>query len=59
MSVILCFELASIALACVNPRYLQFAVIAQVDGVLSYLGFESGIIMGLLPAALGNTFLVF
>jgi hypothetical protein len=27
--------------------------------VLSYLGFESGIIMGLLPAALGNTFLVF
>lgn len=27
--------------------------------MLSYLGFESGIIMGLLPAALGNTFLVF
>ncbi|WP_247460676.1 hypothetical protein [Bradyrhizobium sp. 62] len=53
------FELASIALACINPRYLPFAVIAQVDGVLSYLGFESGIIMGLLPAALGNTFLVF
>ncbi|MET4450328.1 hypothetical protein ABIB10_000397 [Bradyrhizobium sp. RT3b] len=53
------FELASIALACINPRYLPFAVIAQVDGVLSYLGFESGIIMGLLPAALGNTFLEF
>lgn len=46
-------------LACINPRYLPFAVIAQVDSVLSYLGFESGIIMGLLPAALGNTFLVF
>ena len=46
------FELMSIALACLNPRYLPFAVIAQVDGVLSYLGFESGIIMGLLPAAL-------
>jgi Gpi18-like mannosyltransferase len=53
------FELASIALACLNPRYLPFAVIAQVDGVLSYLGFERGTIMGLLPAALCNTFLGF
>lgn len=52
------FELASIALACVNLRYLAFAVIAQVDGVLSYLAFESEIVMGLLPAALCNTFLV-
>jgi Gpi18-like mannosyltransferase len=51
------FELASIALACLNPRYLPFAVIAQVDGVLSYLGFERGIVMGLLPAAIGNTLL--
>jgi Gpi18-like mannosyltransferase len=51
------FEVASIALACVNPRYLPFAVIAQVDGVLSYLGFEREIIMGLLPAALCNTLL--
>jgi hypothetical protein len=53
------FELASIALACLNLRYLPFAVIAQADGVLSYLGFERGIVMGLLPAALCNTFLVF
>jgi Gpi18-like mannosyltransferase len=53
------FELASIALACLNPRYLPFAVIAQVDGVLSYLGFEREIIMGVLPAALCNTFLGF
>jgi Gpi18-like mannosyltransferase len=51
------FELASIALACLNPRYLPFAVIAQVDGVLSYFGFERGIVMGLLPAAIGNTLL--
>ena len=51
------FELASIALACLNPRYLPFAAIAQIDGVLSYLGFERGIVMGLLPAALCNTFL--
>jgi Gpi18-like mannosyltransferase len=51
------FELASIALACLNPRYLPFAVIAQLYGVLSYLGFERGIVMGLLPAALANTLL--
>lgn len=53
------FELASIALACLNPRYLPFAVIAQVDGVLSYLAFESGIVLGVLPAALCNTLLVY
>ncbi|MCK1655162.1 hypothetical protein IVA88_27485 [Bradyrhizobium sp. 149] len=53
------FELASIALACLNPRYLPVAVIAQVDGVLSYLAFESGIVLGVLPAALCNSLLVF
>ncbi|WP_245471653.1 hypothetical protein [Bradyrhizobium nanningense] len=53
------FELASIGLACINLRYLPFAVIAQVDGVLSYLAFDRGITMGLLPAALCNTALVF
>jgi Gpi18-like mannosyltransferase len=53
------FELASIALACLNPRYLPFAVIAQVDGVLSYLVFESGIVLGVLPAALCNSLLVY
>jgi Gpi18-like mannosyltransferase len=53
------FELASIALACLNLRYLPFAVIAQVDGVLSYLPFECGIVIGLLPAALSNTVLGF
>jgi Gpi18-like mannosyltransferase len=51
------FELAVIALACVNPRYLPFAVIAQFDGVLSYLGIERDMVMGLLPAAICNTFL--
>lgn len=53
------FELASIALACLNLRYLPVAVVAQLDGVLSYLGFERGIAMGLLPAALCNTFIGF
>lgn len=53
------FELASIALSCINPRYLPFAVIAQVDGVMSYLAFDRGIVMGLPPAALCNTFLAF
>jgi Gpi18-like mannosyltransferase len=53
------FELASIALASINLRYLPLAVIAQVDGVLSYIGFEYGIVMGLLPAAFCNTLLGF
>lgn len=53
------FELASIALACLNWRYLPLAVIAQIDGVLSYLGFEYEIVMGILPAALCNTLLGF
>ncbi|MGY2932405.1 hypothetical protein ACVWZ6_002007 [Bradyrhizobium sp. GM6.1] len=53
------FELASIALACLNPRYVPFAVIAQVDGVLSYLAFENGIVLGVLPAALCNSLLVY
>jgi len=53
------FELASIALACLNLRYLPLAVIAQVDGVLCYLGFEYDIVMGVLPAALCNTLLGF
>ncbi|WP_246562664.1 hypothetical protein [Bradyrhizobium liaoningense] len=51
------FELASIALACINPRYLPFAVIAQIDGVLSYLAFDAGMAMSLPPAALCNTIL--
>jgi Gpi18-like mannosyltransferase len=49
----------SIALACLNPRYVPFAVIAQVDGVLSYLAFENGIVLGVLPAALCNSLLVY
>ncbi|WIW43855.1 hypothetical protein ML401_20255 [Bradyrhizobium sp. 62B] len=53
------FELASIALSCINLRYLPFAVIAQVDGVLSYLAYDRGIAMGLPPAAICNTFLAF
>jgi hypothetical protein len=53
------FELASIGLACLNPRYVPFAVMAQVNGVLSYLAFESGIVLGVLPAALCNSLLVY
>lgn len=51
------FELAIIALAWINPRYVPFAVIAQVDGVLSYMAFDPGIVWGVLPAALCNTFM--
>jgi Gpi18-like mannosyltransferase len=53
------FELASIALAGLNPRYLAVAVIAQANGVLALLGFVAGDhVMGLLPAALCNLLLV-
>jgi len=53
------FELASIALAALNPRYLAAAVIAQANGVLALLGFVAGDhLMGLLPAALCNLLLV-
>lgn len=48
------FEVAAIVLACLNPRYLPFAVVAHVDGLLSYLAFERGTVMGVLPAALCN-----
>jgi Gpi18-like mannosyltransferase/phage tail protein X len=53
------FELASIALAALNPRYLPVAVVAQANGVLSLLGFVAGDhVMGILPAALCNLMLV-
>lgn len=51
------FEIASIGLACLNARYLPFAVIAQTSGVLSYLGFERDIVLGIFPAAACNTLL--
>lgn len=53
------FEIASIALSCINLRYLPFAVIAQMDGVLAYLAFDAGMVMGQPPAALCNTLLAF
>ena len=49
------FELTAIALACLNPRYLVVALIAQVDGVLSYLPYERTLPPGALaPAILCN-----
>ena len=52
------FELASISLACINPRYVPVAVIAQVDGVLAYMAFGRVFGFDLLLAALCNTVLV-
>ncbi|MCW2285061.1 Gpi18-like mannosyltransferase [Rhodoblastus acidophilus] len=53
------FELGSIALAGLNPRYLAVAVMAQANGVLALLGFVAGDhVMGLLPAALCNLLLI-
>lgn len=53
------FEIAALVLACVNPRYIVFAVVAQVDGVLSYLAFDQGIILGVRMAAIGNAAMLF
>jgi Gpi18-like mannosyltransferase len=49
------FEVASITLACVNPRYLGLAVIAQADGILSYMILDERLPLGTLaPAAFCN-----
>lgn len=53
------FEVTAIVLACVDRRYIAFAVIAQVDGVLSYLGFDQGIMLGIRLAAIGNAAMVY
>jgi Gpi18-like mannosyltransferase len=53
------FELAAIAMACRNPRYVAVAVMAQADGVLSYMMFERHFpLLILTPAALCNGALV-
>jgi Gpi18-like mannosyltransferase len=49
------FEIASIALACVNPRYIGLAVIAQANGILSYMMFDERLPLDTLaPAAICN-----
>jgi Gpi18-like mannosyltransferase len=49
------FEIAAVALACANPRYVGLAVIAQANGVLSYMMFDERLPLGTLaPAALCN-----
>ena len=53
------FEVVAIVLACVDRRYIAFAVIAQVDGVLSYLAFDQGIMLGVRLASVGNAVMVF
>lgn len=51
------FEVASILLACINPRYVPVAVLAQVDGILSYFAFDRVFGFEILVAALCNTVL--
>jgi Gpi18-like mannosyltransferase len=49
------FEIASIALAFANPRYIGLAVIAQADGILSYMMFDARLPLATLaPAAACN-----
>lgn len=53
------FEIMAIVLACVDSRYIAFAVIAQVDGILSYLAFDQGILLGVRLAAVANATMLF
>ena len=53
------YEVTSIVLACINPRYAVFAIIAQVDCILSYLAFDVGIVLGVRAAAVENLVMVF
>ena len=49
------FEIAAIALACRNPRFIGVAVMAQANGVLSYMMFERHFPpLTLAPAAFCN-----
>jgi Gpi18-like mannosyltransferase len=48
------FEVATIVLACVRARYAALAVLAQIDGALSYLAFDLGVSQGLGVAVLCN-----
>lgn len=52
------YEIAAIVLAFVNPRFAPFAVMAQVDGVLSYIAFDHFIGLGLSAAVLGNAVMI-
>jgi Gpi18-like mannosyltransferase len=50
------FEVASIALACRNTRYIAVALMAQANGVISYMMFDWRLpAMALAPAALCNS----
>ena len=53
------FEIMAIVLACVDSRYIAFAVIAQIDGILSYLAFDQGILLGVRLAAVANATMLF
>jgi Gpi18-like mannosyltransferase len=49
------FEIAAIALACRDPRYVGVAVMAQANGLLSYMMFDHAFPLTILaPAALCN-----
>lgn len=48
------FEVAILVLACLDRRYLPYAAIAQLDGVLAYLAFDLKIALGVPVAAICN-----
>jgi Gpi18-like mannosyltransferase len=48
------FEVTAIVLACLNPKLMAVAILAQLDGVLSYFAFDGVNRYGPFVAALGN-----
>jgi Gpi18-like mannosyltransferase len=51
------FEVVSIVLAGLNPRYLMVAMAAQTSAVLSYMAFDRGVYLGVIIAAIQNLIL--
>lgn len=52
------FEVTAIVLACLNPKFITIAVMAQLTGVLSYFAYDGVNGYGPLLAAFGNSALV-
>ncbi len=53
------YEIAALVLACVNPRYTAFAVIAQVNCLLAYVAYDLQIGYGVRLAAISNAVAIY
>lgn len=53
------YEITAIVLACVKPRYLPFAAIAQVNCLLAYVSYDLQIKYGVRIAAISNAVAIY